>query len=95
MARPSPLERLRRELALAVGENAIFDGWSRQAVDSAAGQLGIDPLQARLAIPMTQTGMIDIYIQEVDHGLEAYFTPERLSKIKIREKILCADLASA
>ncbi len=89
MAHPSPLEKLRRELALAVGENAIFDGWSRQAVDSAAGQLGIDPLQARLAIPKTKTGMIDVYIQEVDHGLKAYFTPRRLSKMKIREKI-CA-----
>jgi ubiquinone biosynthesis protein COQ9 len=87
MVHPSPLEKLRRELALAVGENAIFDGWSRQAVDSAAGQLGIDPVQARLAMPKTQTGMIDIYIQEVDRGLEAYFTPERLRQLKIREKI--------
>src|SRR5690348_13000626 len=87
MAEPSPLEQLRRRLALAVGENAVFDGWTRAAVDSAAGQLGIDPLQARLAMPKSQAGMIDLYIQEVDRGLEAYFTPERLSKLKIREKI--------
>jgi ubiquinone biosynthesis protein COQ9 len=83
----SPLERLRRELALAVGENAVFDGWTRQAVDSAAGQLGIDPVQARLAMPKTQAGMIDVYIQEVDRALEAWFTPERLKLMKIREKI--------
>jgi ubiquinone biosynthesis protein COQ9 len=87
MADPSPLERLRRQLALAVGENAVFDGWSRQAIDSAAQQLGIDPVQARLAMPKTQAGLIDLYIQEVDRGLEAYFTPERLAKLKIREKI--------
>jgi ubiquinone biosynthesis protein COQ9 len=87
MADPSPLERLRRKLALAVGENAVFDGWSRQAVDSAAGRLGIDPAQARLAMPKTQAGLIDVYIQEVDRGLEAYFTPERLQTLKIREKI--------
>jgi ubiquinone biosynthesis protein COQ9 len=87
MARPSPFEKLRRELALAVGENAVFDGWGRQAVDSAARQLGIDPIQARLAMPKTQAGMIDTYIQEVDRTLEAYFTPERLAKLKIREKI--------
>jgi ubiquinone biosynthesis protein COQ9 len=67
----SPLEQLRRRLALAVGENAVFDGWTRQAVDSAAGQLG----------------MIDVYIQEVDRALAAYFTPKRLSGMKIREKI--------
>ena len=83
----SPLEALRRQLALAVGENAVFDGWTRQAVDSASGQLGIDPVQARLAMPKTQAGMIDTYIQEVDRALEAWFTPERLAKLKIRDKI--------
>jgi ubiquinone biosynthesis protein COQ9 len=83
----SPLEQLRRRLALAAGENAVFDGWTRKAVDSAATQLGIDPLKARLAMPKTQAGMIDVYIQEVDRGLEAYFTPERLRAMKIREKI--------
>ena len=31
--------------------------------------------------------MIDLYIQEVDRALEAWFTPERLAKLKIREKI--------
>ena len=87
MADPSPLEQLRRKLALAIGENAVFDGWTRTAVDSAAQQLGIDPVQARLAMPKNQAGMIDLYIQEVDRGLEAWFTPERLAKLKIREKI--------
>src|SRR4029453_11610218 len=87
MIDPSPLEQLRRRLALAVGENAVFDGWSRKAVDSAAGQLGIDPVQARLAMPKSPSGMIDLYIQEVDRALEAWFTPERLSVLKIREKI--------
>lgn len=87
MADPSPLEQLRRRLALAVGENAVFDGWTGKAVDSAARQLGIDPAQARLAMPKGQAAMIDLYIQEVDRGLQAYFTPERLSGLKIREKI--------
>ena len=87
MANPTPLEKLRRELALAVGENAVFDGWARQAVDAAAGQLGLDPVQARLAMPKAQAAMIDTYLQEVDRGLEAWFTPERLSQLKIREKI--------
>ena len=84
---PSPLEQLRRRLALAVGENAVFDGWTKAAVDSAAEQLGIDPVQARLAMPKGQPGLIDCYIQEVDRGLEAYFTPKRLKGMKIREKI--------
>jgi ubiquinone biosynthesis protein COQ9 len=87
MSDPSPLELLRRRLALAVGENAVFDGWSRAAVDAAAQQLGVDPVQARLAMPKGQAAMIDLYIQEVDRALEAYFMPERLDGMKIREKI--------
>ena len=87
MEGPSPLEQLRRRLALAVGENAVFDGWTQAAVDSAAQQLGIDPIQARLAMPKSSAGMIDVYIQEVDRALEAHFTPERLEGMKIREKI--------
>ena len=87
MTDPSPLERLRRELALAVGENAVFDGWTKTAVDSAAKQLGIDPVQARLAMPKSQGAMIDLYIQQVDRALEAWFTPKRLGGMKIREKI--------
>jgi len=87
MERPSPLEILRRRLALAVGEHAVFDGWTKKAVDRAAEQLGVDPVQARLAMPKTQAGLIDLYIQEVDRSLEAWFTPKRLAGMKIREKI--------
>jgi len=87
MESPSPLEKLRRELALAVGENAVFDGWTAKAVDSAAGQLGIDPVKARLAMPKSRAAMIDLYIREVDRALEGWFTPKRLAGMKIRAKI--------
>lgn len=84
---PSPLQEIRDRLALAIGENAVFDGWCRAAVDSAAAQLGIDRAQARLAIPKSQSGMIDSYVEGVDRALEAHFTAERLQGLKIREKI--------
>ena len=87
MDSPSPLEKLRRKLALAVGENAVFDGWTRGAVDSAARQLGVDPVQAQLAMPKTQAGMIGLYIEEVDRALEIRFTKKPLQDMKIREKI--------
>ncbi len=87
MDEPSPLELLRRRLALSAGENAVFDGWSRAAVDSAAGQLGIDRAQARLAMPKSQAGMVDVYIQGVDRELEERLTSERLKALKIRERI--------
>ena len=87
MTNPTPLERLRRKLALAVGENAVFDGWTQAAVDSAARQLGVDPVQARLAMPKSQAGMIDTYIRQVDRELEASLTAQQLAAMKIREKI--------
>lgn len=83
----SPLQEIREKLALAVGENAVFDGWTPASVDAAAGQLGIEPSQAWLAMPKDQAGKVDLYIQAVDRELEAWFTPARLGSLKIREKI--------
>ncbi|QIK78736.1 COQ9 family protein [Sphingomonas piscis] len=83
----TPLEEIRRKLALAVGENAVFDGWSMAAVDAAADQLGVDKAQARLAMPKSQAGLVDLYIQAVDHALEAHFTPERIAALRIRDRI--------
>ena len=87
MTDPTPLERIRRQLALAVGDNAVFDGWTRAAVDSAAKQTGVDPAQARLAMPKSPAGLIDTYIQQVDLELLDWSTPERVAALKIREKI--------
>jgi ubiquinone biosynthesis protein COQ9 len=87
MADATPLEAVRSQLALAVGENAVFDGWTTKAVDSAAGQLGVDPAVARLAFPKDQGGMIDAYIGAVDNAMTAQFTPELVASLKIRERI--------
>lgn len=87
MDEPSPLERLRWRLALVVGDNAVFDGWTRSAVDAAADQLEIDRAQARLAMPSGQADMVDTYIQGVDRLLEEQLTPEKLKALKIRERI--------
>jgi len=83
----SPLEEIRRKLALPLGENAVFDGWTEAAVDSAAGSQGVDPARARLAVPKDPAGKIDLYIRAIDRALEEHFTPERLEGLKIREKI--------
>ena len=84
---PTPLESLRLKLALKVGENAAFDGWTSKAIDSAAGQLGIDQAQARLAFPKGQAEMVDAYIQGVDAAMEARFTPEIVAQMKVRDRI--------
>lgn len=87
MDAPSPLEKIRDSLALAVGENAVFDGWSRAAVESAADRLGIDPALARLAFPKDGAGMVDAYIREVDRELEKRHPPKKLAGMKIRERV--------
>ena len=87
MTKPTPLEALRLRLALPVGENATFDGWTSAAVDSAAASLGIDPAQARLAFPKDQAGMIAAWIQGVDAAMEAEFTPDVIAGMKIRDRI--------
>ena len=84
---PSPLEQIRRGLALAVGENAVFDGWTPAAVAAAADSVGIDRAQARLAMPKDAAGLIDLYIQGVDRAMAAEFPPERIAAMKIRARI--------
>lgn len=83
----TPLEALRLKLALAVGQNAVFDGWTQKAVESAAADLGIDPAQARLAFPKDAPHMIQAWIEGVDAAMETHFTPERIAALKVRERI--------
>lgn len=83
----TPLERIRRQLALAVGENAVFDGWTPAAVEAAAASAGVEPAQARLAFPKDAAGLVDLYGQAIDRALEAEFPPERVATMKIRARI--------
>jgi ubiquinone biosynthesis protein COQ9 len=87
MTEPTPLKAVRAQLALAVGEHAVFDGWSAKAVEAAAGQLGIDPALARLAFPKRQVGMIEAYIAAIDAAMAAHFTPDRIAALKVRDRI--------
>ncbi len=83
----SPLEQLRRDLALATGEHAVFDGWGRKAVEAAASQLGIDRAKALLAMPKERAALIDLYIQAVDRALEERLPQAELATLKIRQRI--------
>ena len=83
----TPLEAIRLKLALTVGENAAFDGWTHKAVDSATEQLGVDPAQARLAFPKQPAEMVDAYIQGVDAAMAAHFTTERIAAMRVRDRI--------
>lgn len=83
----SPLEQTRAAIALAVGENAVFDGWTAKAVETAAAQMNIDPALARLAFPKAKVDMIDAYIDAVDAAMLAEFPPEKIAAMKVRDRI--------
>lgn len=84
---PTPLEALRLKLALAVGQNAAFDGWTQKAVASAAADLGIEPAQAALAFPKDAPHMVEAWIDGVDAAMEAHFSPDKIAALKVRERI--------
>lgn len=83
----TPLEQIRRDLALATGEHAVFDGWGRKAVEAAAAEVGIDRDKALLAMPRERAALVDLYIQAVDRALEERLPEAELAKLKIRERI--------
>jgi ubiquinone biosynthesis protein COQ9 len=81
------LDDMRAALAPVIAENAAFDGWSDEAVVTAAGMLGIDPDVAALAFSGGAVDMIDAWFAEIDCAMLVALPPERLAAMKVREKI--------
>ena len=74
--RAHSLQLLREDLALSVGENAVFDGWTVKAVETAAAQSnGRRSAEARLAFGKEPAAMIDAYIGAVDAAMAEAFPP--------------------
>jgi ubiquinone biosynthesis protein COQ9 len=86
--RPDPtLDEIRAVLAPAIAANAGFDGWSDAALTLAAQAEGVDVDIARLAFPGGAIDMIDAWFAAIDAAMLAVLPPEKLAKMKIREKI--------
>mgnify|MGYP001216514794 CR=1 FL=1 len=82
------LDELRLALAPAIAESAVFDGWSNDALDMAAQQLGADRDVARLAFKDDGAmGMICSWIETIDRQMALDLPPEKLATMKIRERI--------
>jgi ubiquinone biosynthesis protein COQ9 len=87
MDQPSPLEQIRERLALAVGENAVFDGWTARRSIRRRTSSESTQAQARLAYPK-RPGRNDRRLypgRRPGDGKEA--SAEKLRGMKIREKI--------
>ena len=81
------LDELRAALAPLVPANAAFDGWSDKALEMASSELGVPADRARLCFPGGAVDMIDAWFDAVDLAMARAFPLERISKMKIRERI--------
>lgn len=86
------LDELRRRLAPAIADAAVFDGWSSEAVVQAASATGVDPELAAFAFRDGPMSMISAWIDYVDDTMAdsvAGSVPHqsRLANLKIRERI--------
>lgn len=84
---PDSLDAVRHRLALALPAQAAFDGWGATAVDAAAADTGIDTDIARLALGSRPIDLVDAWISAIDRVLEARFSGNALTDMKVRERI--------
>jgi len=81
------LDELRAALAPLLPNNAVFDGWSEKALAMAASELGVPEGRARLCFPGGAVQMIDAWFDAIDRAMASAYPLERISKLKIRERI--------
>jgi ubiquinone biosynthesis protein COQ9 len=81
------LDELRAALAPLIPANAVFDGWSDKALAMAASELGVPEDRARLCFPDGPVRMIDAWFDAIDIAMTKAYPLERISKLKIRERI--------
>ena len=81
------LAELRLELAPALAEAAVFDGWSEAAARSAAEARGLDPEVARLAFAGGAMVMIQAWIVRTDRDMAQALPATTLAALPVRERI--------
>ncbi len=81
------LAELRIALAPGIARAAVFDGWSRAAVEAAARMRAVRPEVAALAFPGGAMDMIAAWIATVDAAMEQAFAGGTLTGLPIRERI--------
>ena len=81
------LDELRIALARELPADAAFDGWNTAALSATAGRIGADADVAGLAFPDGALQMIDAWFASVDADMLTALPAERLSAMKIRERI--------
>lgn len=81
------VDELRLVLAPRIAEAAIFDGWTRAAVASAAELEGVDPHVADYAFPGGAMDMIEAWIAQVDAAMALALPPEALAHLAVHKRV--------
>lgn len=81
------LDELRIALAPLIPGNAVFDGWTDEALAMAAADLGVPASRARLAFPGGAPDMIDAWFDSIDRATARAFPLEKIEGMKIRQRI--------
>lgn len=81
------LAEVRLLLAPAIADAAVFDGWSKAAVATAAAARGVDPKVAALAFSDGAMTMIAAWIDAVDAAMTTEFADNKLANTPVRERI--------
>jgi ubiquinone biosynthesis protein COQ9 len=92
MTAPAPvadqtLDDIRALLAPLIATNAAFDGWTGEAVRSAAREAGVDEDVAVYAFGGGAMAMIDTWIDQIDLAMAKALPAERLAGMKVRDRI--------
>ena len=87
------LDEAREALAPVIPQHAAFDGWNEAALLAAATQIGLSPAIARLAFADGQVAMIAAWFGAVDRSVAAAFPPERVTTMRVHERIEALVLA--
>jgi ubiquinone biosynthesis protein COQ9 len=86
------LDELRLALAPRVAAAAVFDGWSRSAIDAAAAETGTNPALARYAFESGgfgggQLAMVAAWIEAITARMAEALPAEQLAGYPVRERI--------
>ncbi len=81
------LDELRAALAPLIPANAVFDGWTEQALDMAASELGVPANRARLCFSDGPVQMIDAWFDAIDLQMARAYPLDRIAGMKIRQRI--------
>lgn len=81
------LDEIRLLLAPGIAAAAVFDGWSKVAVEAAAQEHGVDPAVAALAFADGPMTIIAAWVASIDTAMEQAFAGNIQSNLPIRERI--------